>query len=155
MINLTSNEIRALIESIGGNMNHIGEIDGKLVPMNNGVGLLHCIEDLMLINQQRDRIAELEREKAELVAQVESFKSALNDARQPHSSGSLPDFVSGWNSAIKLFEDIYLSTPTQCLNQIKADAGRAGFVAGWNAWQLKADVNIKSNEYAEYIAKGE
>lgn len=94
MKNLTNDDIQALIESIGGNMNHIGELDGKIVPMNNSVGLLHCIDDLMLINQQRDRIAELEREKAELAAQVAIMKKiaySADGARESNSSGNYGD----------------------------------------------------------------
>lgn len=113
MINLTNDEIQTLIESIGGNMNHIGELDGKIVPMNNSVGLLHCIDDLMLINQQRDRIAELEREKAELVAQLKMIRKIFRseDLSQNETAVALQKLAS-----------VIDMLPEQCLNQIKAEA---------------------------------
>jgi len=110
-----------------------------------------------------DEFANLQSEKAELVAQVDAFKSALNDASQPHNSGSSPDFVSGWNTAIKLFEDIYLSTPTKCLNQIKAEAGRAGYLKckadfsePHETWWVNGENHLElANQYAASIAKGD
>jgi hypothetical protein len=50
---------------------------------------------------------------------------------------------------------------TQCLNQIKAEAGRAGFVTGYSEAQSAhftandTEIDLYADEYAERVAKGE
>jgi len=76
-----------------------------------------------IINQQRERIAELEREKAELVAQVEVLRGALKCLSfEAQISGG----VAGRNESLIYAVDfahkvLVKVTPTQCLNQIIKD----------------------------------
>ena len=99
---------------------------------------------------QRD--AALARE-AELVAKIDAIKDAWMAAGSwPHTV----DEKQGIANAIN-------ATPTQCLRDIQAEAGRAGFVAGANwlyASQLETDVIEDdkvdaANRYAERVKAGE
>lgn len=104
-----------------------------------------------LTNQQRDRIAELERELAELVARQVGFYNVLMKSEN----------IDGWTK--ELISGIWISLPdaTQCLNQIKAEAGVAGLRHGI-ALAAETGVSLDSvivdcwcEGYAASIAKGE
>lgn len=113
--------------------------------------------------KQGGRIAELEREKAELVAQVEVLKQLAEPAiKLMRATGN----SSGWHKKADELELVVNSKlTTQCLNQIKAEAGSAGFIAGWEACQkeMPEPFNVMvtcnyaalSERYGASIAKGE
>ena len=105
------------------------------------------------IEQMQKRIAELEREKAELVANLKAYRK-------------LTDRMSALMvKHKKVFTDKEISNAKQHLNQIKVEAGEAGFVAGFEMcqsnmpppWCALVAVNYKgaAEQYAERIAKGE
>jgi hypothetical protein len=110
------------------------------------------------IERMQNRIAELEREKAELMAQVECVKSHFNElievAQRCDSWESFPQQPS--DRAVAALE----SLPAQCLNQIKAEAGRVGYRLGAEQWcfnqnEMQADIERAADQYANRIAKGE
>ena len=96
---------------------------------------------------ESERDAALARE-AELVAQVEVLRIAALNAIQRMSGGE----------AKADLRDAYDATPTQHLRDIQAEAGRAGFVAGYDAGHTYRFANIGNelaDEYAERVKAGE
>ena len=72
------------------------------------------------IAEAADRLDELQQRNAELAAQVELLRNGVT-----HFNRSRGDM----NPLLKA----YLSTPAQCLAEVKAQAGRDGFLAGIDA----------------------
>jgi hypothetical protein len=98
-------------------------------------------------NKLGDRIAELERENAELMAQVEVLRIAALNAVQSMSGGE----------AKADLRDVYDATPAQCLNQIKAEAVQefANYACNSCAPEFECWLSDKADKYAASIAKGE
>lgn len=102
------------------------------------------------ITSRGDLIAQ----RAELVAQIGELKSScqlaidmfkVNDINVPNT--------------IETLEDAINATPTQCLRQIQADAGRAGFIAGCdsqsdNDWTTATQVENAANRHATKVRQG-
>ncbi len=94
-------------------------------------------------------------QNAELVAQVVDLKSAcqlaidmfkVNDINVPNT--------------IETLEDVVNATPAQCLSDIQAEAGRAGFMAccAWiDSDEVKRTYSDEqaANQYAERVKAGE
>jgi len=101
-------------------------------------------------NDAVDRIAELEREKAELLVQVEAFKMELNKA----VVNGVP--LLRVNQALK---SLVAATPTQCLNQIKAEAvqefAKAVLDTGEISFEDSRFIRDFAIEHSASIAKGE
>ena len=116
---------------------------------NDGT-VVYIIGDIEKLTAERDAAL---AQNAELVAQVEVLRIAALNAIQQMSGGE----------AKADLRDAYDATPTQCLRDIQAEAGRAGFVAGANwlyASQLETDVIEDdkvdaANRYAERVKAGE
>ncbi len=107
----------------------------------------------------------------ELAAQVEVLRGAL----EPFASTGLPSCVSredysvmhervkDWFGATQFKKaiEVYNQTPAACLAQVKAEAGRTGWLACWNWISSDTDLNIEqktfedfANEYAERVRQG-
>jgi len=97
-------------------------------------------------NELVDRIAEIEREKAELVSQVENLKSAMSNAVNVTDLSASVEQAQ----AVYRMESAINATPAQCLNQIKAEAVRQ-FAS--HASKSCASGWIES-EYEAYTAEG-
>lgn len=98
-------------------------------------------------------------ERDALQAQVEVLRIALSKCRYDSLNMS---FVE-WSEV----QSAYRATPAACLAQVRAEAGRAGFIAGatdaaaYIAKQIqlgKIDINLElelpANKYAESIRQG-
>lgn len=90
----------------------------------------------------------------ELVAQVEMLRAALEATRQPHM-----DYIPKLDKTARQVLD---ATPAQCLRQIQADAGRAGFVAGAKYVYTSRELGyfpdvleLVSLDYVERVKSGE
>ena len=89
----------------------------------------------------------------ELMAQVEVLKSHI---AKYTGVGSLFDAVV-WEEETKRLVQL---SPTQCLREIQAEAGRAGFIAGAESMKLvfqyggNYNTQDKANQYANRIRKG-
>ncbi len=97
---------------------------------------------------------ELLAQNAELVAQVEVLKSCAQQLSfEIANDPSEPDFKS-----FAQLQDVMAATPSQCLRQIQADAGRDGFVACSDRlysvfkWSVPEDW---ADEYASRVKAGE
>ena len=91
---------------------------------------------------------QLELKNTELMAQVDLANKKIKSCMGLR-----------WSSDIKeKLKEITDATPTQCLNQIKAEAGRAGYIAGYEGGHMYRFANLAdelADEYSESIAKGE
>ena len=99
-------------------------------------------------------IAEAAERLDELAAQVEVLKDAANAAYCNWRSSS--DVLGGMKKLMQTVE----ATPNQCLREIEAEAGRAGFVEGVRqmteneiGW-FGHDADSCANHYAESIRQG-
>lgn len=105
-------------------------------------------------------------QSAELVAQNNLLLDSLKYAENKlyilvNTDGGLSKQVR--TDALKAFDNVkntIAATPQQCLRQIQADAGRAGFIAGleWLAdYDGNPDVSVAAvaNQYAERVKAGE
>ena len=98
----------------------------------------------------------------ELMAQVEVLKTSLRQAITAFRQYELDvdDYPSMQHKQMmESLNKASAATPTQCLNQIKADAGRAGFVAGVSfresdKWLSKNEICQDADQYAERIRQG-
>jgi hypothetical protein len=98
-------------------------------------------------------IAEAAERLDELVAQVEVLKDAANAAYCNWRSSS--DVLGGMRKLMQTVE----ATPNQCLREIEAKAGRAGYLQGAKEWCKIGNENDElmlsdANEYAERIRQG-
>jgi hypothetical protein len=95
----------------------------------------------------------------ELAAQVEVLKYHINRVIQASAcnTGNEPS-LSCFHRALDEAHDAFRATPAACLAQVKADAGRAGFIEGAvcarhpikpNAVEIKQS----ADQYAERILK--
>lgn len=110
----------------------------------------------------QDIIDKLEPERDVLVAQVEVLREQLKISHDcitcADETGYLQDvgFVDLEAVALELKLAIE-STPQQCLREIQAEAGRAGFVAGYDAGHEYRFSNLGdelADEYAEKVRNG-
>lgn len=108
-------------------------------------------EELQVENERL--VADNER----LVAQVEMLREVANDAiyfatKRKDKVCADPMFV------MQQLQGRIGATPLQCLNEIRAEAGRAGFVAGYDAGHEYRFSNLGdelADEYAEKVRNGE
>ncbi len=114
------------------------------------------------IERMQQRIAELEQKNSELAAQVEVLRDAatkitLRADNDGVSTGGIMEDVLNLRDAIN-------ATSSQCLKRTQAEAGQAGFIAGYSkCWTdttgaLKVPSGIISNianRYAERVKAGE
>jgi predicted ATP-grasp superfamily ATP-dependent carboligase len=102
------------------------------------------LEELMAqVDRMQKRIAELEREKAELLVYVHDAEKWFNN-HDPHG------YVSPKREAAK-----------KHLNQIKAESYKAGFIAGADSYfdrhydkSVSDEVLLSADKYANRIRKG-
>ncbi len=88
-------------------------------------------------------------ERDALQAQVEVLRQAIKETMSCATAEQA-------KAAFKQLDKAFESTPAACLAHVRADAGRAGFVAGCiyaGAGDSKADNNREASEYAERILK--
>ena len=75
------------------------------------------------------RVVELTNERDALAAQVEQLRSGLNQAIELLVTALIePEQIT--DTEISELRDIEQATPAQCLAEVKAQAGRDGFIAG-------------------------
>lgn len=105
-------------------------------------------------NDLSAHINSINTQNAELVAQVEMLRAALEATRQPHM-----DYIPKLDKTARQMLD---ATPAQCLRQIQADAGRAGFVAGAKYVYTSRELGyfpdvleLVSLDYVERVKAGE
>lgn len=117
-----------------------------------------------------DLFETMKAERDALVAQVEVLRSAI----EPFATGGvcsaidredysiMRERIKDWHGAIefKKAQDAYNSTPQQCLREIEAKAGRAGFIAGIDALEVAQilgsdfDAEKSADEYATKVRQG-
>jgi hypothetical protein len=118
--------------------------------------LWHCDRpDEWKMDEFRRNAEKLEAERDALAAQVEALKDAANSAYCHWNSSS--DVFGGMKRLIAAVE----ATPAQCLADVRAEAGRAGFIAGCELIiDLVSDgsntgaYKFHADEYAKKIRQG-
>lgn len=111
------------------------------------------LTDLLLeraeeLSESTAAVLALRSEKHELMAQIENIRTVFK--RELFSAKGLA-----------ALEQAIDATPTQCLRDVKAEAGRAGFVAGVQYSHKRPDVALPkviemvANDYAERVKAGE
>ena len=102
-------------------------------------------------------------ERDALVAQVEVLSKLHSDLTNADMVFE-DDVHSGYLITTEQIDEMehLLATPAACLAQVRAEAGRAGFVAGAEWWAkceledtLHLDEQSAANQYAESIRQGE
>lgn len=111
-----------------------------------------------LINEQRDQIAQLTAERDALAAKLQAVSdeimAIINDSHGV-SGYHLNGKVATWDSFDIV--DLVIKTPQHHLHQVRADAGRDGFVAGyskgWNDFGGAGTFRRETlaNQYADKI----
>lgn len=157
MLNFNLKQLNQMTESFP-ILNHIGVIDGKVTPMPNTAGEIHHVDYLKNIAKLKEKIAELEqvkRERDEAFAQVASLGRVNSKLSQKQSEqgriNALECALTCLQFAVSLSDDESLKKvlsdtlviyneledegikPSQCLREIQAEAGRAGFVEGYSS----------------------
>lgn len=102
-------------------------------------------------------LTNLQRRNDELVTQVENLKAAATSAYAEWNYSN--DVYAGMQRLMMVIK----ATPTQCLREIKAEAGRAGFVEGYDScwvqhYGTRAPEHAtaySSEQYAESVNAGE
>lgn len=89
------------------------------------------------LSDERMKSMRLENERDALVAQVEMLRNAWGSVK-----------ATDWN---KPLDEAFSATPQQCLAEIKAEAGRAGFVAGYHkCWRESYGTKPNTDSVDEY-----
>jgi hypothetical protein len=106
-----------------------------------------------------DYIVQIERQNQELAAQVEALSKLHSDLTNADMVFE-DDAHSGYLITTEQIDEMehLLATPAACLAHVRAEAGRAGFVAGAEWWAkceledtLHLDEQSAANQYAESI----
>ena len=89
----------------------------------------------------------------ELLAERDTLKYHLSRVLSAYggNSGFEPS-LSVFCRAIDEAREIINETPSQCLAEIKAEAGKAGFVAGYHKMHIEFVGSLASSEGAEFAA---
>lgn len=136
---------------------------------------LHLIAENKSLNTERDALTDSYRheldkvsernyqlrfENGVLAAQVESVKSAIRAVQAvPRRSGftvNAPNPKAEFVAWARLNE-VMSASPAQCLREIQAEAGRAGFiyVSQYDFNRMDDDeINTMANEYADKVRQG-
>jgi hypothetical protein len=110
--------------------------------------------------EQQAEIEKLKSKNQSLAAQVEVLQSWLRQVAELINldGGTAIDWLIDTHQEML---SATLSTPAACLAQVRAEAGRAGFVAGAEWWAkceledtLHLDEQSAANQYAESIRQG-
>lgn len=124
--------------------------DGSMLFRFEGLGDMVPLAEFEKLTAERDAAL---AQNAELVAQVETLKQCIKDwcgtLRYQSVAGSYVQFSEKQQAAIN-------STPTQCLRDVKAEAGRDGFVAGYLRaihWPTSCDENHAGYNADQYAAR--
>jgi hypothetical protein len=110
------------------------------------------------IERMQQRIVELERESAELVARLVELSKMHSDLTNADMVLDCNGEQSGYLITDEQIDEMehLLSVDAQCLNQIKADAGRAGYVQAIHDLGYKDScLTDRANKYAERVKAGE
>ena len=103
-------------------------------------------------NNQRIKYGKIKAERDALAAQVEQLRDGLECLS--HAAFSIQEGF-GSNTKYREAEDkadkVLSAIPDQCLAEVKAQAGRDGFIAGFKFGRFGLDYNKKANEYANKI----
>lgn len=110
------------------------------------------VNELEYIIETARASAMVNQKNVELMVMVNSLKYALAKCR----FDSLNQSISEWAEIQKAFEQ----APSQCLNDVKADAGRAGFVAGYMVCNdgsplINHNYEASADQYAAKIRNSE
>jgi predicted nuclease with TOPRIM domain len=109
-----------------------------------------------------DAFKDLEAERDALVAQVEALSKLHSDLTNADMVFE-DDVHSGYLITTEQIDEMehLLATPAACLAQVRADAGRAGFVAGTeccsdylDTYYADIDFTRHADQYAESIRQG-
>lgn len=130
-------------------------------------------QQLQTLLAKDDEIIRVKSERDALAAQAEALRSAI----EPFATGGvcsaidredysiMRERIKDWHGAIefKKAQDAYNSTPQQCLRDVQAEAGRAGFIAGFNFsyegfnseyGASEKVISTLADEYAATVRKG-
>ncbi len=137
------------------------------------------------IERMQQRIAELEQKNAELVAQVKGLNKANSKLSQIENkqgrinqleaaldclqfaahlnAGQCKNLDKALADSLVIHNNAPDEMPSGCLRQIHAEAGRAGFVAGFSAcWRelygtkpFQLTLELFADQYAERVKAGE
>ena len=91
---------------------------------------------------------ELLAENEALAAQIETLKSLFPLDCLVGCDGMLNYPIKKYNNVV----DAFNLAPQQCLAEIKAEAGRAGFIAGYHKMHIEFVGSLASSEGAEFAA---
>ena len=97
------------------------------------------------------RVVELSAERDTLAARVEQLRKGFSDLQ----SCSLN---SEYNKTLSKIRVIFNATPAQCLAEVRAQAGRDGFMEGWHQRAYHGNQRNKADAYANQLrqqAQGE
>lgn len=111
----------------------------KVLTDGNGSDLIQVVGLGFYVPLSRLQAAKTELKA--LAAQVEALRESWEVVK-----------ATDWD---KPLEEVFAATPQQHLRDVRAEAGRAGFIAGWVSWSAKGDVKVKSDNYAESVRAGE
>lgn len=109
--------------------------------------------------EQQQEIEKLKEQNAAMSAQVEALWREIQGAADWFSA-YWPELNKAQCDRIKQMDGVAKSTPAACLAQVRADAGRAGFVTGANSMKLAFqyggtyNTEDKANQYHASILAG-
>jgi hypothetical protein len=137
---------------------HHESTDCNTNPDYLGDDAMRCSE--IAENEKSKRLGIVSRQ--ELAAQVEVFKSALDVVRQTSKPSGFgvqsPQGARAERLAWMRLNEAVNATPAQCLREIQAEAGRAGFLEAaqiYADWPIdKRDYVTVADKYADRIRQG-
>lgn len=113
---------------------------------------------VQLVNALEAENTALKGERDALAAQVEAMREMANRANKHLTKGHGTQVFSALycNLALSALAELDAFTPQQCLREIEAKAGRAGFIAGCHCG---ANYNVhdwdnQADEYANTVRQG-
>lgn len=113
---------------------------------------------LLYISQLESVQADLRQQMAELVAQVANLAHHIANVATTYDSntGHEPS-LSVFHRALDEAQEAVRLTPTQCLRQIQAEAGRTGWLVGARerGLLLGSHLQMYADQYAERVKAGE
>jgi hypothetical protein len=136
-----------------------------LTPTVIGEAIDWAINALKLKTADRDKLQDelidMMNQRDALAAQVEVLAKAIKAIENDCIECSYDDetgYFVGSDSISEACDLVHYETPAVCLAQVKADAGRAGWLACWSWVSSDTDLNLEqktfedfANEYAERI----
>lgn len=137
-------------------------LDERDAAMREASELAMCIWRSEFRNESPE--FELRDSPAGVVTQIDNMFAGIRqqrDALKYHLSRVLSAYGgnSGFEPSLSVFcraideaRELIDATPQQCLAEIKAEAGRAGFIAGYHKMHIEFVGSLASSEGAEFAA---